>query len=65
MNDDNAIKALTPITCPHCSETIVVEFGINASMIEPEEAKKILDSIEEKEEKEPKKDDTVKKTKTK
>ena len=45
MNDSDNIKALIPVVCPHCTKTLVVEFLINANLLDPVSAKEILKDL--------------------
>jgi hypothetical protein len=45
MNDSENIKALIPVVCPHCSKTLVVEFLINANLLSPEVAAKVMEDV--------------------
>jgi hypothetical protein len=44
--NENEIRALTPVICPHCNETLVVEFSIAANLMDQESTKEILTKIE-------------------
>lgn len=44
MNNPDDIKALIPVVCPHCSNTLVVEFLIAANLLSPEATAKILET---------------------
>lgn len=57
MNDSENIKALIPVVCPHCSQTLVVEFLIGANLLSPEMASDVIKNITSTDENEPSKEE--------
>ena len=46
MNNPDDIKALIPVVCPHCNNTLVVEFLIAANLLTPEMTQEILKKVQ-------------------
>lgn len=48
--ENGDIKALVPVICPHCSETLMVEFTTGVNLLEPEAAAEIMRNIKKEDE---------------
>jgi len=39
------VKALAPVVCPHCNQSMIIEFTLAANLLDNETAKEMLSKI--------------------